>query len=202
MQPYEIKQKMLDLSNPMLNAQILGFNNWKDPADFYDISTKERRALLSKYKAVSVELATDNQWIWFGAYDIKGYPKYNSGSIPVFLYNVMIKPTNGARIRGLLNNTKSDVNPFKYFEALRMTPLEVLKVRSNTLDIPLTELMTSKQNEQFENKVQLALEEVKEYYMVGSPTETREFMRKQLLNSGHMPIAVDEAMARSGLEFK
>lgn len=202
MNNYEIKQKLFSIPGSVIPSLILAFSNWQDPSDFYTLSTSERRALLNKYRAVSEEPSSENQWIWFGAYDIKGYPKFARTSIATYLYNLVIKPTNGARIRGVLNTSKSDVNPFKYFEALNMTPMEVLKLRSSNLDIPLNELMTTRQNEAFENKVIAALNECKEYYMVGSPTETREFMKNLLIQNNHMPLAVDEAMARSGLEFK
>lgn len=202
MNTFELKTKLNSVPGSLIPAQILCFTNWSDPEGFYELSTSERRALMNKYRTVAEEPSEHNQWIWFGAYDLKGYPKFGKVSIAMYLYNLVIRPTNGARIRGVLNTSKSDVNPFKYFQSLNMTHLEVLKLRSDTMQVPLGEIMTERENTAFENKVQAALTECKEYYMVGAPTEEREFMKKLLVQNQHMPLAVDEAMARSGLEFK
>ena len=183
-------------------AQVLAFDNWTDPDDFYTMSIVERRKLLNKFKNVAVPPTMENQWIWFGTYDTKNYPKFSNVSVAGYLYQVFVLPHNNARIRGVLNNSKSDVNPFKYFKASVFTKAEILKQRAAMMDLPLEQVMTPKQNEAYETKVSEALEECKEYYMVGSPTTEAEFMRNLLIQNGHMPIAVDEAMKRSALDFK
>lgn len=198
----DIKQRLYGHHNLGLVSHLLFFDNWKDPADFYTMGLKERKVLMSRYRSVSVEPTDSNQWIWFGSYDIKRNPKFNTVAIATYLHKLVIQPSNDARIRGMLNLTKSDVNPFKYFKAMNMTPLEILNLQSERFDVPMATLMTTRQNDAFESKVVDALKECQEYYMVNSPTEEREFMKQALIQNGHMPLAVDEAMTRSGLAFK
>lgn len=202
MTPFEIKSKLATIPSPVIMAHILCFDNWTDPDDFYTMSSKERRVLLNRYRSIAVEPTETNQWIWFGSYNTKNHPKFSSLSLPSYLYQIVIQPHNNARIRGLLNTTKSDVNPFKYFKALNMTTLELLKYKSNEANVPLSDVMTPKQNQAFEDKVQAALADVKEYYMENSPTAEADFMKATLLQAGHMPLAAEEAMARSQLPFK
>ena len=195
MQPYEIKSKLEAIPTPIILGSLLFFDAWDEPEDFYTMGVKKRHALRQRYVKLSKEPTKSNMWIWFGAYSHEGKPRINNSSVPGFLYQVIIKPTNSARLRGILNTTASDVNPFKYFNSFKSTALELAAYRASLAGVPMTDMLSEKNNSKFQEAVSKALEDVNTYYFIGV---TPEELKSMLITMNHMPLAIDEAIKRSG----
>ena len=195
MNSYEIKAKLESIPTPIIYGSMLFFDTWEEPDDFYTMGIKKRHALRQRYIKLSKEPTKDNMWIWFGAYSKEGKPRMNNTSVPGFLYQVVIKPTNSSRLRGILNTTPSDVNPFKYFNSFKASALELADYRAKLAGNHITDSLSEKNTAKFNELVAKALNDINIYYFDGvTPDELKEMM----ITMNHMPLAIDEAIKRSG----
>lgn len=192
---HEIQAKLLALPSPLIAHSLLFFDSWTDPEDFYTMGVKKRMALRQQYIKHAKPPTQDNIWVWFGAYSDRSQPKINNFSVPSFLYQIFIKPTNNSRLRGVLNASRSDVNPYKYMNSMQNSKLEIAKYRATLSGTTISEVLPDGANAKFEALIAAALEDVKLYYYDGA---TVDDLKTMLIHMNHPPLAIDEAIKRSG----
>lgn len=193
MYSHEILQKLETIPTPVIMGNLLFFDSWEEPEDFYTMSLKQRQSLKTQWSKAGKQPTRENVWVWFGPYSKEGKPRINNQSVVNYLYQVVIKPSNDSRLRPIMRIPKADVNPFKYHNSIRNSALSIAEHRKELLGISPEESLSPKNLSQFEKLVQAVVKDIKEYRYDGVSNEE---LKQMMLSLNHPPLAVDEAFTR------
>ena len=189
MNPTEIKARLDSIPTPYILNNLLAFNSWVDPDDFYTMGVKGRRLLKERLTITSDVFTASNKWIWFGAYSTKGQPRFVDHSVPSFLYQVLIKPSNQSRLRPMVTIGKSDVNPFKYCDSMKASSLDIAHHRSKMNGETLLESVLPNDKPRIDK---LLAECMEDYNTYADPSITTDELRNMLISLNHPPTIIDE----------
>lgn len=175
---------------PEIIRNILCFDHWETPEDFFTISSQDRAKLIGKYKLHTKPATEKNIWIWFGSYSTaRQTPIHNKLPVVRKLYEALVAPVPDGRLRGLFAMSKGDVNPYKFFLA-----------REKAAALMVNGVISHQMND----KEQLLLKEIKTYindYFDPHMVNTKDIMRKMALSNGYPLFLINEALKDSQLGF-
>lgn len=190
----ELEQK----AHPLIYSQILCFNSWKDPEDFFTMTRGERHKLMHKYRHLAVPATNENIWVWFGSYGGRSSaPRYNNDPVSRYLYQLFISPADNKRIVPTWVTTRAEVNPHKFTKAIGMTLQQKLKHYEQMTGRTPPHKAPDNLDEKL---IQLCLEEMTEFFYP-DVIDTKEEMAKVMLKNGHTEFAIAEAFKLSKLEW-
>lgn len=201
-QPVNLRERLHLIKPASILKNVLFFNHWEDPADFYTMTSDERATLFSRYMTLSTQPTEDNHWIWFGSYQKgKGHPRIGQKSVVQILYSTLIQPVNGHRVRSLTATTKSDINPFKYKHGEIPNRFALIQeYKKNAVNISEPEALanglatlTPEELARFNSQVEGAKADIKTYFYPHI-SDTVEEMRTTLLYQGYEELVIDEAL--------